>query len=336
MDVHVKSMQGLPVASRAYISTYATTGVTISGPPQTLKNLVATEYLPKSSSLEIQIHGPYHAAHLYRPGDIDDIVKHTYESEFASYQQQVPIISSVQQHPTEVVIFGELLKGFLEEILLQPLRLDRILDTVTEDERVQSTPACIIQPVATSTTASFAAALKRKKENARDITVDPCIMVSANVARDNEGLSRSGHLAHSKLAIIGYSGRYPDAKDNEEFWQILHEGRDVVDITPSNRWDVRTHVDPTLKRKNTSGTPYGCWLKDPGLFDAKFFNLSPREAPQVDPAQRLVLMTTYEAMESAGLVPDATPSTQSDRIGVFCGSTSNDWGEINSSQDVDT
>lgn len=146
----------------------------------------------------------------------------------------------------------------------------------------------------------------------------------------------TGRLEHSKLAIIGYSGRYPDANNNEEFWQLLHEGRDVASITPSNRWDVKTHVDPTLKKKNTSGTPYGCWLKDPGLFDAKFFMLSPREAPQVDPAQRLVLMTAYEAMEYAGFVPDATPSSMSDRIGVFCGSTSNDWGETNSAQCVDT
>ena len=84
------------------------------------------------------------------------------------------------------------------------------------------------------------------------------------------------------------------------------------------------------------GTPYGWWLKELGLFDANFFMTSLRETPQIDPAQRLALMTTYEAMEFAGLVPDSTPSTQSDRVGVFYGTTSNDWGEINSSQDVDT
>ncbi|RDW76453.1 uncharacterized protein DSM5745_06445 [Aspergillus mulundensis] len=326
--------RGIPAASRAYISTYAKTGATISGPPSTLKDLLGSEYLPKASSLKIPIHGPYHAAHLYGLKDLDGIVEHTLRTEFAAYQQQIPIISSnVRQCSTEVVTFGKLLTNFLEEILLQPLRFDRILATLTGDETVNSRPACVIRPVATSASASFAAA---HKKNGLDVTVDPCITISADGVKVDGLPSGSGHLAHSKLAIIGFSGRYPDAKDNEEFWQILHEGRDVVDIVPSNRWDVKTHVDPTLKRKNTSGTPYGCWLKDPGFFDAKFFNLSPREAPQVDPAQRLVLMTTYEAMENAGLVPDATPSTQSDRIGVFCGSTSNDWGEINSSQDVDT
>ncbi|KAF4953245.1 hypothetical protein FSARC_12439 [Fusarium sarcochroum] len=57
---------------------------------------------------------------------------------------------------------------------------------------------------------------------------------------------------------------------------------------------------------------------------------------QTDPAQRLALLTAYEALEMAGIVPDRTPSTQRSRVGVYYGTTSNDWGEMNSSQDVDT
>jgi acyl transferase domain-containing protein len=51
--------------------------------------------------------------------------------------------------------------------------------------------------------------------------------------------------------------------------------------------------------------------------DIRFFNISPREASQIDPAQRIALMTAYEAIEQAGIVPDATPSTRRDRVGVF-------------------
>jgi acyl transferase domain-containing protein len=47
-------------------------------------------------------------------------------------------------------------------------------------------------------------------------------------------------------------------------------------------------------------------------------------------------MTAYEAIEQAGLVPDATPSTKRDRVGVFYGVTSNDWMETNSAQNIDT
>lgn len=56
----------------------------------------------------------------------------------------------------------------------------------------------------------------------------------------------------------------------------------------------------------------------------------------MDPAQRMALMSTYEAMERGGIVPDTTPSTQRNRIGVFHGVTSNDWMETNTAQNIDT
>ncbi|KAL1963600.1 hypothetical protein VTN77DRAFT_8045 [Rasamsonia byssochlamydoides] len=139
-----------------------------------------------------------------------------------------------------------------------------------------------------------------------------------------------------KIAIVGMSGRFPEAEDPAAFWNLLFQGLDVHKTVPPSRWDVSTHVDLTGKRKNTSRTPYGCWLNNPGLFDAKFFSISPREAPQVDPASRIALMTAYEAMEQAGMVPGATPSTKTDRVGVFYGVSSNDWMEINSAQNIDT
>lgn len=64
--------------------------------------------------------------------------------------------------------------------------------------------------------------------------------------------------------------------------------------------------------------------------------MSPREADNTDPAQRLAITATYEAMEMAGMVPNRTASTQQDRIGVFFGVTSDDWRETNSSGNVDT
>jgi hypothetical protein len=51
---------------------------------------------------------------------------------------------------------------------------------------------------------------------------------------------------------------------------------------------------------------------------------------------RLAITATYEAIEMAGLVPNRTPSTRSDRIGVFFGVTSDDWREVNSGQNIDT
>jgi naphtho-gamma-pyrone polyketide synthase len=139
----------------------------------------------------------------------------------------------------------------------------------------------------------------------------------------------------NKIAIIGFSGRFPEADDLDEFWDLLMKGLDVHKPIPEERFGL-DHYDPTGQRKNTSQVQYGCWLKTAGHFDTQFFHMSPKEAMQTDPAQRLALLTAYEALEMAGLVPDRTPSTQRNRIGVYYGTTSNDWGEVNSSQDVDT
>lgn len=156
---------------------------------------------------------------------------------------------------------------------------------------------------------------------------------------DDKTISRSAsvsaHPRQEKIAITGFSGRFPEAENLQSFWDVIHGGVDTHSETPETRWNVKTHVDRDLKKKNTSGTPYGCWLKNPGHFDRSFFSISPREAPQMDPAQRLALMCAYEAVEMAGLVPDATPSTMRSRIGVFIGCTSNDWCETNSAQDID-
>ena len=146
---------------------------------------------------------------------------------------------------------------------------------------------------------------------------------------------RKAKVDRSKIAIVGTSGRFPDAESLSAYWDLLIEGRDVHKEVPPLHWDAKTHVDPTGKAKNTSATPFGCWLDHPELFDSKFFNISPREAPQVDPAQRIALLTAYEAMEQAGIVPAGTPSTQKDRVGVFYGVTSNDWMETNSAQAID-
>ena len=132
----------------------------------------------------------------------------------------------------------------------------------------------------------------------------------------------------SKIAIIDASGRFPSAEGPAAFWDLLQRGLDVH--------NAGTHLDPTIKRKNTAATPYGCWLDHPELFDSNFFNISPRKAPQVDPAQRMALMTAYEAIKQAGLVPDGSPSTQKVRVGVVYDCTSQDWMETNSSQDIDT
>ena len=241
---------------------------------------------------------------------------------------QIPVFSSTGSTVTGGS-FQTLLRAAIEQILLQPIRWDAILEELQTSLRELAPKTFDILPIGTRAGQIIYTALKQTPLH--EILLPTAAPSKTSFSEDT---SRPSH-GKSKLAIVGMSGRFPGAKDNEAFWDLLYQGLDVHKPVPALHWDVKTHVDPTGARKNTSMTPFGCWLDDPAAFDARFFNISPREAPQIDPAQRLALMTAFEAIEQAGIVPDATPSTRRDRVGVFYGVTSNDWMETNSAQNID-
>lgn len=242
--------------------------------------------------------------------------------------------------------FPSLLRAAVGDILIKPLRWDKISQRLKLIAGPTRGMPVVVHQVGISADSTIRAALKHGGCDA------PLILDQSHSLgpRDLLGSSPSKLRAmaqgipcdcpktgagKSMIAIVGFSGRFSDAENLESFWNLLHEGRDVHKVVPPQHWGTKPHVGPTGKRKNTSATPFGCWLKYPKLFDAKFFNISPREAPQVDPAQRIALLTAYEAIEQAGIVPGATPSTQKDRVGIFYGVTSNDWMETNSAQNIE-
>lgn len=60
-------------------------------------------------------------------------------------------------------------------------------------------------------------------------------------------------------------------------------------------------------------------------FDNKFFKISPREAKSMDPQQRILLHTAYEALENSGYVPGATPTSNPDTFGCYIGAATHDY-----------
>ncbi|KAJ9319649.1 hypothetical protein DTO271D3_418 [Paecilomyces variotii] len=318
-------------SSRPYISAVNTHSLTISAPPSILQEFTNVCLSKENRPVRVPVHAPYHAPHLYDRRDVTSILESWPKEELANYTPRIPVLSS---ETGEIILarnLHELLGIALEEILLRKLCWDKVQDGCASMLKRTSSAACRISPIASAASHGLSAALKRT--GVPDVEVDNTISESAKTC-DNE--NSTGRTEQSKIAIIGLSGRFPDAPSPEHFWDLLYKGLDVHRVVPPDRWDVKAHVDPTGKIRNTSKVPYGCWIEEPGLFDPRFFNMSPREALQADPAQRLALVTAYEALEQAGFVPDSTPSTQKDRVGIFYGMTSDDYREVNSGQDIDT
>lgn len=138
-------------------------------------------------------------------------------------------------------------------------------------------------------------------------------------------VQRGTHAAQgSDIAVIGLSGRFPGANDVPEFWNMLAESRAGTGPLPVGRWSEYS-ADPVMSEKIAQHNTDGGYIEDVASFDAEFFGLSPLEAANMDPQQRILLELVWHALENAGLPANELRGTHT---GVYMGSTNNDYGML--------
>ena len=131
----------------------------------------------------------------------------------------------------------------------------------------------------------------------------------------NEGSNKS-------VAIVGVSCRFPEASNLNEFWNILEQKKSIVKEVPQERWEMSQYYDPDKKAPGKTNQNKGAFLSDVNKFDPLFFNISPKEAIEMSPSQKLIMELAWEAIESSNLPYNKVIGTRS---GVYIG---NIWSDF--------
>ena len=127
------------------------------------------------------------------------------------------------------------------------------------------------------------------------------------------------------IAIVGMACRFPGAEDLAAFWRLLAAGENAVTegVPGSGAGRVgELFPDPEIQ---SEACRFGGYLDRIDLFDAAFFRISPVEADLLDPQQRLMLETSWRALEDAGMDPDRLRGS---RTGVYAGISNHDYRSL--------
>ena len=129
--------------------------------------------------------------------------------------------------------------------------------------------------------------------------------------------------SNEPIAIIGMACRWPGGISTPaSYWQLLASGQDAITPFPSDRWDVAALYDPDPGAVGKTYCKHGGFLSGLDQFDASCFGIAPREAMSMEPQQRLVLETAWEAIESARIAPSRLSQSVT---GVYIGSQGSDY-----------
>ncbi|KAL8696326.1 MAG: hypothetical protein Q9224_002852, partial [Gallowayella concinna] len=312
--------QNIPEPRKLAIGVIASDWLTLVGPPSSLSRLWSwSPDLDSAVKVPTDTNGPIHTSHM----PTIDINKVLGDSPILN----TPITSKTRiprnsapgsfDHAT----LGALLHEMITEIAYKPLKLSETLDSFVSSLTGESE----IRLTTVGPTGHLPAVQRCLQQNK--------VAHHQNFHRPHQVDQARGGSDH--IAIVGMSGRFPGGDTVETFWESIVAGKSFIRKVPKSRFDLDDFYDPSGKKKNSTTAQYGSWLDRPGLFDNRLFNISPREAAQMDPIQRLLLTTSYEALEVAGYSPNATPASQSNRIATYFGQTSDDWHEVLNNEGVD-
>jgi acyl transferase domain-containing protein/enoyl-CoA hydratase/carnithine racemase/acyl carrier protein len=139
-------------------------------------------------------------------------------------------------------------------------------------------------------------------------------------------------VSNEPIAIVGLSGRYPNAWDLDAYWHNLSQGVDCIREIPAERWRWQDFYRELARGEaldpGQHSSKWGGFIEGADEFDPRFFGITPRDAEQIDPQERLFLQHAWMALEDAGYTRTALQAYRGGQVGVYAGVM---YGEYNRS-----
>ncbi|KAK1573275.1 beta-ketoacyl synthase domain-containing protein [Colletotrichum navitas] len=313
---------GIPPLKRAKPGVTGAGWSTVIGPPSVLQQIMRDcRALKQASKNPLKIRALQHTIDLTKE-DIDFIVGDNGQLLNKSIRATCSQLWGMDEPGATYASWGDMLRAVCSQVLSRGLDIPKAVARMNASALGALDSVRVIEMGATSHTPYLVAALEK---TGREVLVETANTLSR--ARPEQQLSAPA----GRVAIVGVSGRGPMCDNIDEFWQVIMTKTDTCTEVPPDRFDLdefycadgyHNHGD---EGGCTMTTKYGCFMRNPGRFDSRFFRISPREAMLMDPSHRQFLMSTYEALEMAGYSDGRTKATDPTRIGTFYGQVTDDW-----------
>ncbi|KAG5644334.1 Type I Iterative PKS [Asterophora parasitica] len=305
--------KGLETPSVYITAIIDDTCVTVSGRPDVLSAFSAfvtaeRDSVVHATSVDTLYHSPIHV-NTTRERLLADVTSRSIKlPQFCDIK--VPIRSTFTGHAiTKDEPSGSLLESVVDMLLTQPVNWNLVVEDVIRSSP-DSTPIRLLN---VGPGAGLARGIERVFPPGYLSVID-----LANTTRQERKAKQE------PIAIIGMAVNMPGAPNVSKLWEILEHGINTISEIPEHRFKVSDYNEGQ-NPKRTMKAHTGNFIDAVDDFDNKFFKISPREARSMDPQQRILLHTAYEALEDSGYVPNATPTTNPETFGCYIGVATHDY-----------
>lgn len=306
--------------------------LTLIAPPSTLAALEEwSAEIRGASQLETEVPGPIHSDNLPQM-DVAKVLTASSMLDHPVDLTKARMISPSSFQPRDQGTWGGLLEAVIQDIVYNPLYVKETVEASISSLRrsggdTQQPSANLWVMGATNYTTPIRAKMKAEG-------IQYTLMQSAPPSEDDT--TDDGE----RIAIVGMAGRFPGSETVEGFWEDLVAGKCHIKEVPKSRFDLDEWYDPEATGKNSTSARHGAFLDNPGLFDHRLFNISPREAAQIDPGHRLLLTVSYEALQSSGYspympLPGNASGVGGQRVATYFGQVADEWSQVMNDKGVD-